>query len=99
MIVQNTLLPPLDSEGYNATELEETPEGYAASQASSTRATENAGGSQSSSLDDSLPDLRETLVVPIKVMKGNRVVTERHVELSYKDREWLCVVGGKCLLI
>lgn len=99
LIVQSTLLPSVESEGCNAIELEEVPEGYAASQASSARATENAGGSQSSFLDDTLPDLKETLVVPIKAMKGDRVVTERHVELSYKDREWLYVVGGTCLLI
>lgn len=78
----------MESEGCHAIELEQVPEGNAASQASSTRATENAGGSQTYFLDDCLPDLKETLVVPIKVMKGDRVVTERHVELSYKDREW-----------
>ncbi|KAE8540956.1 hypothetical protein D1P53_002309 [Cryptococcus gattii VGV] len=86
VIVSSTLLPSLESEGCNATELEQVPEGYAASQTSSTRATENAGGSQRSFLDDCLPDLKETLVVPIKAMKGDRVVTERHVELSYKDQ-------------
>lgn len=98
-MVQSTLLPSVECEGCNAIELEEVPDGYAASPASSARATENAGGSQSSFLDETLPDLKETLVMPIKVMKGGRVVTERHVELSYKDREWLSVVAGTCLLI
>ncbi|WVQ87216.1 hypothetical protein IAS59_000939 [Cryptococcus gattii] len=86
LIVGSTLLPSVESEGCHAIELEQVPEGNAASQASSTRATENAGGSQTSFLDDCLPDLKETLVVPIKVMKGDRVVTDRHVELSYKDQ-------------
>lgn len=38
-------------------------------------------------------------MVPIKVPMGDRVVTERHVKLNYKDGAWRCVVDGTCLLI
>lgn len=99
MIFQSILLPSLESERHNATELEEIPEGYAASQTTSTHATENAGGSQGSFSDDSWPALGEILMVPIKVPMVDRVVTERHVKLNYKDGAWRCVVDGTCLLI